>query len=54
MLNQNLLDNTLHISKGSFKLEKINNISTNTLTNEYCKKQYKKKIHLDLKAKKAI
>ena len=43
MLNQNLLDNTLHISKGSFKLEKINNISTNTLTNEYCKKQYKKK-----------
>ena len=25
MLNQNLLDNTLHISKGSFKLEKINN-----------------------------
>ena len=36
MLNENLLDNTLHISKGSFKLEKINNISTNTLTNEYC------------------
>ena len=26
----------LHISKGSFKLEKINNLSTNTLTNEYC------------------
>ena len=33
----------IHISKGSFKLESINNISTNTLTNEYCKKQYKKK-----------
>ena len=31
MINQNL-----HISKGSFKLEKINNLSTNTLTNEYC------------------
>ena len=26
----------LHISKGSFKLEKINNLSTNTLSNEYC------------------
>ena len=33
----------LHISKGSFKLEKINNISTNTLTNEYCIKQKNKK-----------
>ena len=32
----------LHISKGSFKLEKINNISTNTLTNDYCIKQNKK------------
>jgi len=32
----------LHISKGSFKLEKIDNISTNTLTNEYCIKQNKK------------
>ena len=33
----------LHISKGSFKLEKINNISTNTLTNNYCIKQKDKK-----------
>mgnify|MGYP003111701649 CR=1 FL=1 len=32
----------LHISKGSFKLEKIDNISTNTLTNNYCIKQNKK------------
>ena len=32
----------LHISKGSFKLEKIDNISTNTLTNDYCIKQNKK------------
>tara|TARA_B100001250_G_scaffold392851_1_gene395007 strand:- start:2655 stop:3260 length:606 start_codon:yes stop_codon:yes gene_type:complete len=32
----------LHISKGSFKLDKINNISTNTLTNNYCIKQNKK------------
>jgi len=30
---------TLHISKGAFKLENINSISTNTLTNEYCIKQ---------------
>ena len=32
----------LHISKGSFKLEKIDNISTNTLSNKYCIKQNKK------------
>ena len=32
----------LHISKGSFKLEKIDNISTNTKTNDYCIKQNKK------------
>ena len=32
----------LHISKGSFKLDKIDNISTNTLTNDYCIKQNKK------------
>ena len=31
-----MIDQNLHISKGSFKLEKINNLSTNTLTNEYC------------------
>jgi hypothetical protein len=30
---------TLHISKGAFKLENINSISTNTLTNPYCIKQ---------------
>jgi hypothetical protein len=34
---------TLHISKGAFKMESINNISTNTLTNEYCIKQKDKK-----------
>ena len=33
----------LHISKGSFKLEKIDNISTNTKSNDYCIKQHKKK-----------
>ena len=33
----------LHISKGHFKMEGINNISTNTLTNEYCIKQKDKK-----------
>ena len=32
----------LHISKGSFKLEKIDNISTNTKSNNYCIKQNKK------------
>ena len=32
----------LHISKGSFKLESINNISTNTLSNEYCIDKSKK------------
>ena len=32
----------LHISKGSFKLDKIDNISTNTKTNDYCIKQNKK------------
>jgi hypothetical protein len=30
---------TLHISKGAFKLEMINSINTNTLTNDYCIKQ---------------
>ena len=34
---------TLHISKGAFKMESINNISTNTLTNDYCIKQKDKK-----------
>jgi len=34
---------TLHISKGAFKMESINNISTNTLTNQYCVKQKDKK-----------
>ena len=33
----------LHISKGAFKMEGINNISSNTLTNEYCIKQKDKK-----------
>ena len=33
----------LHISKGSFKLDKIDNISTNTKTNEFCIKQHKNK-----------
>ena len=33
----------LHISKGHFKMEGINNISSNTLTNEYCIKQKDKK-----------
>ena len=32
----------LHISKGAFKLDKIDNISTNTKTNDYCIKQNKK------------
>ena len=32
----------LHISKGAFKMECINNLSTNTLSNEYCKDQNKK------------
>jgi hypothetical protein len=32
----------LHISKGAFKLDKIDNISTNTKTNDYCIKQHKK------------
>ena len=31
----------VHISKGSGKLELINSISTNTLTNDYCTKQAK-------------
>ena len=33
----------LHISIGAFKMEGINNISSNTLTNEYCIKQKDKK-----------
>ena len=33
----------LHISKGSFKLDKIDNISTNTKTNNYCITQHKNK-----------
>ena len=33
----------IHISKGSGKLELINSISTNTLTNDYCSKQAKNK-----------
>ena len=33
----------VHISKGSGKLELINSISTNTLTNDYCSKQAKNK-----------
>ena len=31
----------LHISKGSFKLDKIDNISTNTKSNDYCITQHK-------------
>tara|TARA_R100001369_G_C3261732_1_gene158279 strand:+ start:54 stop:767 length:714 start_codon:yes stop_codon:yes gene_type:complete len=30
---------TLHVTKGAFKLELINSINTNTLTNDYCIKQ---------------
>ena len=33
----------LHISKGHFKLEKIDNISTNTKSNDYCITQHKNK-----------
>jgi len=32
---------TIHISKGHFKLEEINSISTDTSTNKYCLKQSK-------------
>ena len=35
----------VHISKGSGKLLDIDSISTNTLTNEFCKKQHTKQTH---------
>jgi|5B_taG_2_1085324.scaffolds.fasta_scaffold19717_4 hypothetical protein len=39
-------DFQLHISKGAFKLEGINSLNTNTLTNDYCIKQNKKGINI--------
>jgi hypothetical protein len=35
--------NTLKITQGSGKMEKLKSINTNTLTNEFCKKQSKNK-----------